>query len=90
MLKKLNSNCSKEEFIHLEKAIFVNVLKGNAFIKTPYDYIREILSYLEDSQENVAILWDISLVILESISKNFDVINAEPVKVASSIILLAK
>ena len=68
MLKKLNSTCTKEEFLHFERAIFLKILKGNAYIKTPFDIVGEILAYMEDNGENVVVLWDISLVILEAIS----------------------
>jgi hypothetical protein len=43
----------------------LKVLKGNAFIKTPYDILGEILGHIESLGEDVVSIRDISLVILE-------------------------
>lgn len=47
MLKTLNSSCPKEKFMSFEKDIFFTILKGNVFIKTPFDILGEIFSYLK-------------------------------------------
>ena len=68
MIDKLNGKCTREEFLYFEWVIFHKVLKGNVFIKTPFDFLGELLAYFEDSGENVAVLWDVSLVILDRFS----------------------
>jgi hypothetical protein len=56
MIDKLNGKCTREEFLYFERVIFHKVLKGNVFIKTPFDFLGELLAHLEDSGENVAVL----------------------------------
>ena len=90
MLKKLNTNCTKEEFLYFERAIFLKVLGGNAFVKTPFDLLGEMLAFMEDNGQDVSVLWDVSLVILEAFSRDFFAFNQDPAKVAASVILLAQ
>lgn len=90
VLDKLKIECTKEEFLHFERMIFWKVLRGNALIQTPYDIIGEIIAHIEQTGENVSALRDVSLVILESISQNYYAFNQDPIKVASSVVLLAQ
>ncbi len=90
VLSKLNMDSSKEEFLHFERMIFWKVLRGNALIKTPFDQLGEILAHIESWGENVDLLRDISLVVMDNISQNFEAFNQEPAKVASGVIFFAR
>lgn len=75
VLVKLKLESTKEEFLHFERMVFWKVLRGNAMIKTPYDYLGEIIAHLESRGEDVKLLKDISLVLLDQVSQNYFTYN---------------
>ena len=74
----------------MERMIFWKILKGNAYIKTPFDSMGEILGFMESNGEDIVLLRDVCLMILGNFSYNFHAFNSNPAKVAGSVIYLAR